>query len=145
MADELSRLSFEQDLANALGVEDAARWKVSRAGELELLVEITSAKAPAEIFQALLRWLEYPGFASMKFRDPATGRLDMPTAWPVVRGFRPATLDACVNWTLEGFNLHPEWRNDPNFKWNPSGNAVLRTLKTLQNEMDDHYTGRFKQ
>jgi len=54
MADELSRLSFEQDLANALGVEDAARWKVSRAGELELLVEITSAKAPAEIFQALL-------------------------------------------------------------------------------------------
>jgi hypothetical protein len=145
MADELSRLSFEQDLADALGVEDAARWKVSRGGELELLVEVASAKAPVEIFQAHFRWPEYPGLASMKFRDPATGRLDMPTAWPVVRGFRPATLDACVNWTLEGFNLHPEWRNDPNFKWNPSWNAVLRTLRTLQNEMDDHYTGRFKQ
>jgi hypothetical protein len=144
MVDDLSRLNFEQDLAETLGLEEAARWKVQRGGELELWVDVSSAKAPAEIFQARLVWPEYPGLASLKFRDPATGRLDLSTAWPVVRGFRPASFDACVNWTREGFNLHPEWRNDPNLKWHPGWNAVLRTLRTLQNEMDDHYSGRFK-
>ena len=131
-------------MRDSLALDEAARWKVAQLGTLELLVDLKSAKFPAETFQARLLWPEYPGVASLKFRDSATGRLDVPTAWPVVRGFRPQTLDACVNWCLEGFTIHPEWRNDPNYKWNPSGNAILRTLRTLQNELDDHCTGRFK-
>jgi len=146
MADELSELNFVQDLEEALRVEDAQRWKIEKVGALEIYAEISSAKASEEKFQARLLWRVYPGEPpSLKFRDPQSGRLDLPTAWPIVRGFRPATLDACVNWCIEGFALHPEWKNDPNKKWNPVGNAVLRILRILQGEMDEHFGGRFKQ
>src|SRR5260370_42639156 len=64
-------------------------------------------------------------------------------AWPVVTGFRPTSLDACVNYSQEGFALHPEWRKDPNFAWNSTGNQLLWILRTLQDEPDNHYQGRF--
>ncbi|MCL4552494.1 MAG: hypothetical protein M1305_02915, partial [Candidatus Marsarchaeota archaeon] len=63
-------------------------------------------------------------------------------AWPRVRGFRPPSLDACVNYTIEGFNLHAEWRNDPRLRWDRSGNVLLRELRTLQSELDNYYQGR---
>jgi hypothetical protein len=144
MADELSELNFEQDLEEALGVEEARRWKIEKVGALQFYVELSSVKAPDEKFQARLLWDAYPGLASLKFRDPESGRLDLPSAWPIVRGFRPQNLDACVNWTSEGNNLHPEWKNDPSKKWNSTGNVVLKTLRTLQSEVDDYFGGRFK-
>ncbi|HWY50624.1 MAG TPA: hypothetical protein VNW72_04000 [Chthoniobacterales bacterium] len=146
MSDELSTLNFEADLKKVLGVPDANRWKVDRAGDLELFVTLSSAKAPAEFFQARLLWIRYPGEEppSLKFREPETGALNNPKAWPVVRGFRPATLDACVNWTSEGMAVHPEWRNDPKARWDPSGNSILRIVRILQNEMDAHFTQRFQ-
>lgn len=146
MDDKLSELNFAQDLEDALQVADAKRWKIEKAAALEIYVELVSMKAPEQLFQARLLWNTYPGEpASLKFRDPVSGRLDLPTAWPIVRGFRPTSLDACVNWCAEGFALHPEWKNDPNLKWKSDGNVLLRVLRILQSEMDEHFSGRFSQ
>jgi len=145
MSDELSELNFQQDLDEVLHVEDAQRWKIEKVGTLEIYVELSSVKAPEEKFQARLLWSAYPDVASLKFRDQKSGRLDLSTAWPIVRGFRPASFDACVNWCAEGFGLHPEWKNDPDKKWHLVGNAMLKTLRILQSEMDDYFGGRFKQ
>ena len=145
MSDELSRLNLKDDLEEAKSVPDAARWTLEMPGNLEVLATMSPSNAPNERFQARLLWTKYPDEPpSLKFRDPGTGRLDLPQAWPVVRGFRPQSLDACVNWSLEGFSLHPEWRSDPRFRWNPNGNPLLRVLRQLQEELDDHFQGRFK-
>lgn len=144
MSDDLSELNFQQDLEEALQADDAKRWKIEKAGPLEAYVSLSPAKAPSEIFQARLHWAMYPGEPpSLKFRDLATGRLDLSSAWPEVRGLRPSNLDACVNWCSEGFAIHPEWKCDPNLKWNTTGNALLRVIRTLQNEMDRHFVKRF--
>lgn len=145
MIDELSILNLRGDFEEAAGVSDAARWKLEMPGPLEVLVTLSPRTAPDEMFQARLLWTKYPDDPpSLKFRDPSTGRLDLPQAWPIIRGFRPGSLDACVNWCIEGFNLHQEWRTDPRYRWNPTGNPLLRVLRQLQEEFDDYYQGRFK-
>jgi hypothetical protein len=142
---QLSAMHLEEDLANAQACEDASRWKLEKAGPLEVFVSLSPNGHPNEVFQARLLWSIYPGEPpSLKFRDPATGRLDLATAWPQVRGFRPQSFDACVNWCSEGFALHPEWRSDPKLRWDPRHNALLKVVRTLQEELDDHYLGRFK-
>jgi hypothetical protein len=146
MADEFSELTFTEDLAEVLSLPEASRWKIEHVGSLEVHVALSSVKVPADVFNVRLYWNSYPMEPpSLKFRDPATGRIDLPTAWPEVRGFRPANLDACVNWCSEGFVTHPEWKNDPNTKWNPQGNALLRVLRLLQREMDEFFVKRFQQ
>jgi hypothetical protein len=145
MSEELSALNLQEDYTKALACEDASRWKLDKPGPVEVLVSLSSAGHPEEVFQARLLWAVYPGEApSLKFRDPSTGRLDLPTAWPQVRGFRPNSLDACVNWCSEGFALHPEWRNDPKLRWDPRRNVLLKVLRTLQEELDSYYQGRFR-
>jgi hypothetical protein len=140
---ELSIINLEADYKEALGTPDASRWSLEQAGQLEILATMSPATAAAERFQGRFLWSSYPDEPpSMKFRDPATGRLDLPSAWPQVRGFRPPSLDACVSWCLEGFALHPEWRQDPRFRWTTDGNVLLKVLRTLQSELDDHFTGR---
>jgi hypothetical protein len=146
MADEFSELSFKEDLAEVLSLPESPRWKIESVGSLEVYVTLSSAKEPDNPFQARLLWNVYPTEPpSLKFRDPSTGRLDLPTAWPEIRGFRPTSLDACVNWCSEGFTIHPEWKNDPNIKWNPQGNALLRTLRRMQREFDEFFVKRFQQ
>ena len=143
MSDDLSALNLADDFEKAAASEDAARWALKKAGPLEVWASMSPTQAPAEVFQARLLWTAYPGQPpSLKFRDPATGRLDLPTAWPIVRGFRPQSLDACVNWCLEGFNLHPEWRSDPRYAWDSRGNVLLKVLRILQDELDHHFQGR---
>lgn len=145
MSQELSALNLDEDFQKALGCQDASRWKLEKPQPLEVLVTLSPAGSPKEFFQARLLWAVYPGQPpSLKFRDPATERLDLPTAWPIVRGFRPGGRDACVNWCAEGFALHPEWRNDPKYRWDPRGNGLLKVLRILQGEMDDHFQGRFR-
>src|SRR5262245_59939816 len=105
---------------------------------------MTSAKKPDEEFEARLLWNSYPlEPPSLKFRDPETGRMDLPTAWPKVRGFRPQSLDACVNWCKEGFQLHLEWTQDPRVRWPIHGNQLLRVLRILQEELDEYFEGRY--
>jgi hypothetical protein len=145
MSDDLSALNLADDFTKALACEDAARWALEKAGPLEVWASMAPAPAPAEKFQARLLWSVYPGQApSLKFRDSDTGRLDMPTAWPMVRGFRPQSLDACVNWCLKGLALHPEWKTDHRYAWDPRGNPLLKVLRILQDELDQHFQGRFR-
>jgi hypothetical protein len=145
MSQELSIMNLAEDYEKVLGCPDAARWKLENGTPLEVFCSMSPAGHQDDVFQARLLWSEYPEQPpSLKFRDPATGRLDMPTAWPVVRGFRPTSLDACVNWCAEGFALHPEWKNDPNLRWDHRGNVLLKVLRILQAELDEQYQGRFK-
>lgn len=145
MSDEFSKMNLRDDFEEASAVPDASRWELKLAGDVEVFATMAPASAPNERFQARLLWNKYPDEApSLKFRDPATGRLDIPQAWPLVRGFRPQSLDACVNWCIEGFGLHPEWRTDPRWKWNSSGNPLLWVLRQLQEELDQFYQGRYK-
>jgi len=145
MADDFSKLNFRDDFEEVKGVSESARWQLEMPGDLEVFVTLSPASSPNEDFQARLLWARYPDDPpSLKFRDPSTGRLDLPQAWPVVRGFRPQSVDACVNWCLEGFALHPEWKTDPRFRWNLSGNPLLRVLRQIQEELDDHFQGRFR-
>lgn len=140
-----SDIAFEDDLQVVEKTEDAKRWKVERGAHQEVFVTLASTVDPGNMYQVRLAWRSYPLDApSMKFRNPLTKSVSEPTAWPNVRGFRPTNLDACVNWCEEGFVAHPEWRNDPKYRWRPEGNALLRVLRILQSEMDDYYQGRHK-
>jgi hypothetical protein len=145
MSDDLSKLNLKDDFEEALEAAEAARWKLTMPTDLEVVLTLSPASTPQEVFEARLLWDKYPDEApSLKFRDPQTGRLDLPQAWPLVRGFRPQTLDACVNWCKEGFGLHPEWKTDPRYAWDKSHNPLLRVLRTLQDEFDNYCQGRFK-
>lgn len=142
---ELSELNLLEDFKKTQAVADASRWKVEKPASLEVWAQMNPLSAPNELFQARLHWHVYPDEPpSLRFRDPATGRLDLCSAWPRVRGFRPESFDACVNWTSEGFSLHPEWKSDPRLRWDPSGNVLLKVLRILQDELDHHFDGRQK-
>jgi len=142
----LDELNFASDFEAALKNPLARRSTIERGGVLEALVTLSSVNSPKEYFQARLAWTAYPSQPpSLKFRDPSTGRLDLATSWPICRGFRPQSLDACVNWCAEGFVLHPEWRTDPKWQWDATGNPLFRTIQLLQFEMDEFFEGRFKQ
>lgn len=139
----LDEMNFQDDFDECSTVLDSNRWTLVKAGPLEVYATVYPASKPEEKFQARFLWEKYSNDApSMKFRDPETGRLDLASAWPVVRGFRPTSFDACVNWTREGLALHKEWVTDPKFRWDPSGNALLKVLRFLVSELDDHFQGR---
>ena len=138
-------LAFEEDLEEAEATEDAARWLLERGMAQEAIAQMSSKEDPQNKYQARLLWRTYPLDApSLKFRNPDTGSLSDPVAWPIVRGFRPSSLDACVNYCIEGFGLHPEWQNDARLRWRSDGNVLLKVLRILQGELDDHYSGRHK-
>lgn len=144
MANDLDKLNFEDDLREVQALPGASRWTIETPGGLEVYVTLSSALKPDEKFQARLHWSQYPGQPpSIKFRDPADGSLGNPRAWPQARGMRPTALDLCSNYCTEGFALHPEWRNDPRYRWDDKGNVLLKVIQTLQDEMDDHFTGRY--
>lgn len=143
MSTELSELNLKDDYERVLTLPEAKQWVLEKPAALEVWATLAPASAPMERFQARLLWREYPGEApSLKFRDPATGRLDVTSAWPKIRGFRPTSFDACVNYCAEGFALHPEWKTDLRYRWNPNGNVLLKLLRILQDEFDNHYDGR---
>jgi hypothetical protein len=146
MADDFSKIAFDQDLEEVLALAEAQRWKIERAADLEIYVTVSPDKVPNEIFQARFCWTSYPTDPpSFRFRDPDTGRLDLKTAWPEVPGYRPDVFDACVNWSVEGFVAHPEWKNDPNIRWMPSGNVLLKVLRLLQRDLDEKFVKRVVQ
>lgn len=143
MADEFSKLAFDSDLKEVLELEESRRWNIDRVGDLEIYVTASPEKASSEKFQARFLWIIYPGEPpSYKYRDPKTGRVDLTNAWPEVQGYRPGNLDACVNWSAEGFVTHPEWRNDPNVRWNPKGNVLLKVLRYMQRDLDERFVRR---
>lgn len=144
MADEFSKLNFADDLAEVKTAEDAARWLIDQRGDLEVWVTLLP-RGHDEKYLACLLWLVYPGTEppSVKFAEAASGRLDVASAWPRARGFRPSSFDICATWTLEGVTIHPEWKQDARYRWVSHGNVLLKSLRTLQSELDDYYEGRF--
>src|SRR5580658_8822339 len=108
MSDDLSALNLRDDFTELQMTEDAKRWELELPAPLEVWAKMSSSSKPEEVFQLRLLWERYPdGLPSLKFRELATGRLDQPKAWPQVPGFRPNSLDACVNYCSEGFAFHP--------------------------------------
>lgn len=107
MNEELAALNLAEDFSKVLSCEDAYRWKLEKAGSLEVWVSLSPSSHTEEVFQARLLWITYPDEPpSLRFRDVTTGRIDLPTAWPIVRGFRPISLDACVNWCIRSEEAH---------------------------------------
>lgn len=144
MGSDFHDLLLQEDLGKLRSLPEADRWKLEKAGTLELWASMSPAGDETEVFQARLLWSLYPDEPpSLKFRDPETGSLGLPTAWPKLRGFRPESLDTCVSWTLEGFALHPEWKNDPRYRWDPRQNVLLKVLRILQDELDLGFQGRY--
>lgn len=145
MVHDLSDLCLEADFAEVVASPEAERWTLKLAGRLEILATMSPRSSPNEKFQARLWWMEYPGgLPSLKFRNPATGSLADPHAWPVCPGFRPTSFDTCVNWTAEGHGLHPEWSQSAATRWNTSGNPLFRALCIVQDTLDLGFGGRFK-
>ena len=135
---------LQEDAAAIAQCEDGSRWTLVLPGSLEVWVTLRPGCAPAESFQARMLWNKYPDEPpSRLFRDPETGRLDFPRAWPVAGPVRPMT-GLCVSYTKEGFALHPEWVSDPSCRWAPFGNVLLKVIRSLQDDLDTSYTGRFQ-
>ena len=133
---------FDQ-LAGDFERDAADRWSAVLAGVLEVLVDMSPVSAPTEIFRACLLWDVYPDAPpSVLFRDTATGRTDNPNSWPTGGPFRP-TSGLCVNYTREGFTMHPEWIGDPRLRWRgDDGNVLLKVIRLLQEDLDTFYGGR---
>lgn len=103
---------FAADLEEVLTTEEATRWQIKHDGKLSIQVFVRPRGDLNDGYLAVLRWDRYPkNPPSLKFLDPANGSTSNPRAWPQCAGFRPASLDTCVNWTREGHALHPEWSN----------------------------------
>jgi hypothetical protein len=122
--------------------EPADTWSAALVGPLEVWATFTPAQYATERFQARLAWDRYPDQPpSVLFRDPTSGRLDVPSAWPLGGPFRPM-IGLCVNYTREGFALHPEWVNDPKLRWRADGNVLLKVIRMMQDSFDTEYAGR---
>jgi hypothetical protein len=141
----LSKLNLDDDFQEALGVEDAQRWSLSRKDDLIVWAEVHPIDQPNERFTARLAWADYPGDlpASVIFVEPTTGATGAPSAWPTGAGFRPPN-DICATWTREGYQVHPEWLNDKSKRLVIRDNALLLVLRILQHELDCHFIGRAK-
>lgn len=142
MSDDLSITIFASDFEDAKKADDASRWSFDHRGGLEVWVTVSPRDYESEQFIVRLLWTRYPDEPpSVKFVDTKTGALGVAKAWPIARGFRPPS-DICATWTLEGFLAHPEWKNDPLYKWDSHGNVLLKTMRILQEELDETYQGR---
>jgi len=122
--------------------DGADRWSASLVSTLEVRVELAPAFHPDHVFHARLVWDRYPDSPpSLVFFDPQSGSKDEPRAWPTGGPFRPVT-GLCVNYTREGFAMHPEWVNDARLRWQTGGNVLLKVLRFLQDDLDTGYSGR---
>lgn len=143
-----SELTLQEDveaietLRQNEGRDEVDRWSASLVSTLEVSVKLSPASHPDELFYSRLIWGQYPDAPpSLVFFDPVSGRTDVARAWPTGGPFRPVT-GLCVNYTREGFAMHPEWVNDPKLRWQTSGNVLLKVLRLLQDDLDIGYSGR---
>lgn len=134
---------LRHDVGAIAQAEDADRWRVQLVGPFEVWVTLAPMIAPTESFQGRFIWDRYPDAPpSLVFREPATGRIDLPRAWPTGGPFRPMT-GLCVSYTKEGFGMHPEWVSDPTCRWSPAGNVMLKVIRLLQEDFDTSFAGRY--
>lgn len=139
----LAEMNLKDDFEQASSIPEAVRWVLEKPGRLEVWATMHPVAHTEELFQARLLWADYPRAPpSLKFRDRETGRLDLTCAWPITIGTRPGNFVSCVNYCVEGFDLHPEWKTDPRYRWDSSGNVLLKVLRFLQEELDETYKER---
>ena len=137
MATDFELALFAQQLEEVLELPDAGRWSLERDDSVPLGCVMTTHPLcnSKELFKARLRWADYFKPASLKFIDMSTGADNNPRAWPRCFGFRPGSLDACLPWTHEGHQLHPEWTQSGAF---PKVEAPLQfVLLNVQSSLDN--------
>ncbi len=144
MNTRLGELCFDDDLPEAERVAAEAEWGISRTGGTAVEADMRSA-IDGERYSLRLIWTEYPDEPpSIVCFDPATGRVDVQSAWPDCDGFRPGQPDLCLPLSAEGYAAHSEWKTDPVKRWTADGNVLLRVLDELQAVLNSrsHYRGR---
>jgi hypothetical protein len=117
-------------------------WSIEGPDDLEVFVTIGANDG--ERYCIRFECTEYPDAAfSVLPVDPATKSPSVIKAWPNCDGFRPPN-DLCMPLSREGYALHPEWRSDPLWRWNPTGNPLLRVVEELEARLNDptKYRGR---
>jgi hypothetical protein len=97
---------------------------------------------PKERFIARIEWFAYPyQEPSIKFAAAIRGSLTVTSAWPMMPGYRPGSLDICEPICREGFNTHPEWCQGST-AWPTDGNPFLWVVQTMQFQFDNDYQAR---
>ena len=54
----LSKLNLDDDFAEALGVDDAQRWSLSRIGDMEVWARVNPVDHPHALVTARLVWAD---------------------------------------------------------------------------------------
>jgi len=146
MASPFELSLFEKELVEVEALPEAVRWTLERDDTvpLGLRVLMHPASKPSDHYMARLQWGGLFNPVSLKFLNLSTRADNDPTAWPQCYGFRPGQLDACVSWTKEGHQLHPEWAQSGRSTFRPPERPVQLALLQLQHELDTSYTGRGK-
>jgi len=143
MASELDLMLFQQHLDELPALPQVDRWTVKRGdpAALDVTVDLSSLKAPQELYRVRLRWSDYSKPPSVKFVDMTTGSETEARAWPVFDGSRPTNYFVCLPFTQEGLTHHPDWATGINAI--PVLEDPLQyVLLNLQSLLDNTYTGR---
>lgn len=144
MADQETLLNLATDEAAVAGFLASSGGRLARdeADPATYWLTARPASAPHETYYIKVTWTAYPHqAASVKFADGIGGSVTAPQAWPIIPGYRAASLDICKPMTAEGFALHPEWQSGPD-AWLTEGNPFLWLAEMLQYDLDNSYTGR---
>jgi hypothetical protein len=138
-----AELNLAADVRDVRLEAENRRWVVEGPDGLTVYVTISS-HIDSEAYCIRFQCPNYPDEPfSVKPVDAETKESSVATAWPSCDGFRPPS-DLCMPLSAEGYRLHPEWSNDPRWRWNPRGNPLLRVVEELQARINDpsKYRGR---
>jgi len=142
-----AELNLAKDLDPVRIVAKDAGWEINTPESLTVEVSMRSS-VDDERYWLRLRCLGYPDQpSSIVCFDKPSGSHQLRSAWPHCQGFRAdGSWDLCLPLSAEGFNAHPEWRNDPIKQWRSGGNPLLRVLDELQLLLNDptKYSGRLR-
>jgi hypothetical protein len=118
-------------------------WEILGPTGLEVLIKVTSS-LDAEAYWIRFLCDNYPDapFSVLPI-DIDSRSTAVVAAWPRCEGFRPPQ-DICMPISREGFATHPEWNNDPLWRWDSRGNPLLRVVEEIQIKLNDptKYQGR---
>ncbi|MEH0166720.1 hypothetical protein [Roseateles microcysteis] len=146
MASELDLMLFNQHLEELQALPQADRWTIKRGdtAALDVSVDLSSRKAPQELYRVRLRWTDYSKPPSVKFVGMTTGSEAEPRAWPNFDGSRPTSFFVCLPITKEGHDHHGEWATGAN-AYRTVDDPLEYVLLNLQSLLDNTYTGRCNQ
>ena len=147
MSEVQAELNLAKDLEQIQAIAAEAGWEVSSPDKLVVEVSVRSS-VDGERYWLRFRCAGYPDQPpSIACFDKGAGSQQVRSAWPQCQGFRADnTWDLCLPLSVEGFNAHPAWRDDPKVRWNANGNPLLRSIEELQLLLNDatKYSGRLR-